>query len=372
MVNKPQRTQEQQEYRNKLAQTLKNLRELWNKDLAEILLERHKNTAEYIDADNRVSWQSENKEKISNFSIERQIENYLMSKEFENYFFKLDSDGREHAIGAVIMYSITFQDETWPIDYNDCLELIKCFVKNGYIEAKDKLLQLISKKLWIKEWDSNYEKLMKEYIYDNIYKNWYVFHGFNSVFEKSIKKNGLSASIRLTPEKEIRELWLLMKKYHEQFDIYYVNWKDSERVCFDYVTHNVRAYANLSPERFWLLVHKFKLYYYGYNNLPDANIPFEYENIVKGMEKFFKERNVIDKDRIRIKELFDKNRKLYWKWKPTLAMIKLQSVDNVNVYEIFDYKTLLSLAFKKYDKSIDRDIPIEDIKIVHFPKNLTS
>ena len=104
MVNKPQRTSEQQEYRNKLAQTLKNLRELWNKDLAEILLERHKNTAEYIDADNRVPWQSENKEELSKFSLERQIENFLMSKEFEDYYFKLDFDGRENAIWAVICF----------------------------------------------------------------------------------------------------------------------------------------------------------------------------------------------------------------------------------------------------------------------------
>ena len=127
MVNKPQRTQEQQEYRNKLAQTLKNLRELWNKDLAEILLERHKNTAEYIDADKRISWQSENKEKLSNFSLERQIENYLMSQEFENYFFKLDFDSKQKAIGAVIMYSIAFQDGTKPIDYKNCMELVKQF-----------------------------------------------------------------------------------------------------------------------------------------------------------------------------------------------------------------------------------------------------
>lgn len=234
-------------------------------------------------------------------------------------------------------------------------------------------MELISKKLWVKEWDSDYEEKMKQYVYDKIYKNWYVFHGFNSVFEQSIKKNGLSASIRLTPEKEIRELWSLMRKYHEPFDNYYVIWKDSERVCFDYATYNVWDYANRSPERFRLLAHNFKLNYYGYDNMPDESEKTEYENIIKGMQNFFEKRNVTNEDRIRIKELFDKNRKLYCNWKPTLAMIKIQSVDNPldPFYADLNYKDLLLMAFARIDCSVNKDIPIEDIKIVHFPENLS-
>jgi len=370
MVNKPQRTQEQQEYRDKLAQTLKNLRELWNKDLAEILLERHKNTAEYIDADKRISWQNENKEKLWNFSLEHQIENFLMSKEFENHFFKLDFNGRKYAIWAVIMYTIAFQNEIGPIDYKNCMELVKFgSTKKDRMDLNNKLIELISKKLWVKEWDSDYEIKMKEYIYDKIYKNWYVFHAFNSNFEKSIRKHGLSASIRTTPEKEVRELWSLMRKYGKPFDIYYINWKDSARVCFDYAIRNIWDYANRSPEWFWLLVHDFESYNFWPKDMPDNDAKTNYNEVINGMYKFFEKRNVSKVDQIRIKELFDKNWKLYWNWMPTLAMIKLQSIDNY-YDENDDFDFLSRHIFDWIDCSVDRDIPIEDIKIVHFPKNL--
>lgn len=52
-------------------------------------------------------------------------------------------------------------------------------------------------------------------------------------------------------------------------------------------------------------------------------------------------------------------------------MIKLQSVEgNIDNCKNLDLKTLSTLAFTGIDYSVDRDIPIEDIKIVHFPKNL--
>lgn len=369
MVNKPQRTSEQQEYRNKLAQTLRDLRARWNKNLAETLLERHKNTAEYISADKRISWQSENKEKLSNFSLEHQIENYLMSQEFENYFLKLDFDGREFAIWAVIMYTIAFQDETKPIDYSDCMEFIKFNNPKNHWKINDKLIELIGRRLWIKEWDCDYEEKMREYIYNKIYINWYVFHAFNSAFEKSIRKYGLSTSIHTTPEEEVRELWLLMRKYNESFDFYYVNWKDSERICFDYSTDHIWDHANKSPEWFWCFIYIFKKYHYWYWNMPDRDAKVQYEELIDGMNKFFEIRNVSKEDQIRIKELFDKNRKLYWIWEPRLAMIKLQSVDEW-YWEDFDLDDLQGWAFDLIDCSVNRDIPIEDIKIVHFPKNL--
>lgn len=371
MVNKIQRTSEQQKYRDKLAQTLRNLRELWNNDLADVLLNRHKNTYKYEEAKNWIQNQNESNEKLWDYSLEHQIKNYFLSKEFEDFFFKLDFDGRVCAIWAVIMYSIAFQDETRPIDYSDCMELVKFSAKRDYRGMRHKLIELIGKRLWVKEWDSNYEQKMKEYIYDKIYKNWYVFHAFNSAYEESIKKNGLSTSIRTTPEKEVRELWFLMRKYNEPFDIYYINWKDSERICFDRSIQNIRDYANRTPEWFWLLVHKFKLYHYGYENIPDGDAKIQYEEILDGMYKFFEKRNVSKLDQIKIKELFDKNRKIYWNWEPRLAMIKLESVDDyVDHYKDFDVEMLSSLAFDGIDHSVDRDIPIEDIKIVHFPKNL--
>ena len=366
MADKTEKTHEQQNHRNTPSQKSTNLRESWNDDLARILLQGHKDSAEYIDSNEKTSVKKEKKEKHPNFSLEHQIENYLMSQEFKNYFSKLNFQDQWRAIAAVIMYFIVLQDETKIIDYEDCME----FIKGNYRRSDRRIMEIISKKLWIKKWNPEYEEKMKEYIYDKIYLNWYVFHAFNSALEESIKNNWLSASIRLTPEEEIRELWLLMRKYQEPFDNYHIAWKDSERIYFDYTTYNVWDYANRSPERFWLLIHKFKLYYYGYNNMPDESIPFEYENIIKGMEKFFKAKNVTKNDKIRIKELFDKNRKLYWNWKPTLAMIKLKSVDDwINEYGNLDYETLLELAFFKINQSINRDIPIEDIKIVHFPKN---
>ena len=360
MAGKAQKTHEQQNHRNTHSQTSKNLGESWNDDLAKILLKDHKDSTEYKDSNKKSSVKKEKKEKLTNFSLEYQIENYLMSQEFKNYFFKLDFECQRRAIAAVIMYSIALQDETKMIDYDDCMG----FIKRSYFRNDRRLLEIISKKLWIKKWNPEYEKKMKEYIYDKIYLNWYVFHGFNGAYEELIKNNWLSASIRLTPEEEIRELWLLMRKYQEAFDTYHIAWKDSERIYFDYAAHNVWDYANHSPERFWLLIHTFKLYYYWDNKIPD-------ENIVQGMEKFFKAKNITENDKIRIKELFDKNRKLYWNWQPTLAMIKLQSVDDcINEYENLDYETLLGLAFNQINRSVNRDIPIEDIKIVHFPKNL--
>lgn len=370
MVNKLQRTKEHQEYRDNLAKTLKSLRKLWNGDLADILLDRHKDTLEYEEAKNWIQNQNESSEKLWDYSLEHQIENYFLSKEFEDYFFKLDFSGRCNAVWAVIMYSIAFQDETKPIDYGDCMELVKFCTKEMYYgEMKDKLFELIGKRLWIKEWDPDYEWKMREYIYDKIYKNWYVFHAFNSASEKSIRKNGLSASIRATPEKEIHELWLLMKKYGRRFDIYYLNWKDYERICFDYTTKNIRDYGNSSPEWFSCLVHIFKGYHYWYEDIPDRDVKIQYDDVIDGMNKFFEERSVSKVDQVRIKKIFDKNWKLYWNWEPRLAMIKLQSV-NEWFWENLDSNYLKLRAFESYDNDVKKDIPIKDIKIVHFPRNL--
>ena len=53
MVKEIIRTKEQKEYRNKLAVTLRNLRTLWRKDLAEILLEWEKNKDIYKDSEKK-------------------------------------------------------------------------------------------------------------------------------------------------------------------------------------------------------------------------------------------------------------------------------------------------------------------------------
>ena len=50
MVEEIQRTPEQKEYRNKLANTLKNLRQLWQEELARTLLENEKNKDKYKDS----------------------------------------------------------------------------------------------------------------------------------------------------------------------------------------------------------------------------------------------------------------------------------------------------------------------------------
>ena len=53
MVKEVIRTKEQKEYRNKLAVTLRNLRTLWRKDLAEILLEWEKSKDIYKDSEKK-------------------------------------------------------------------------------------------------------------------------------------------------------------------------------------------------------------------------------------------------------------------------------------------------------------------------------
>jgi len=50
MVEEIKRTPEQKEYRNKLANTLKNLRQLWQEELARTLLESEKNKDKYKDS----------------------------------------------------------------------------------------------------------------------------------------------------------------------------------------------------------------------------------------------------------------------------------------------------------------------------------
>ena len=53
MAGKTQKTHEQQNHRNTHSQTSKNLGESWNDDLARTLLERHENTAEYTDSNEK-------------------------------------------------------------------------------------------------------------------------------------------------------------------------------------------------------------------------------------------------------------------------------------------------------------------------------
>ena len=52
MINKPHRTEEQQEYRDNLAEGLKQLRNQWNawKELAKTLIEEWKSTIEYLES----------------------------------------------------------------------------------------------------------------------------------------------------------------------------------------------------------------------------------------------------------------------------------------------------------------------------------
>ena len=371
------RTPEQQEYRNKLALTLKNLRELGHKQLAEVLLSEEKKRKCYREADNRKN--REQREKFT-YTLEHQIENFLSSPEFINFTKTLDFQWREKVIENVIQYSIAFQNEEGTMDYSRCMKYIEACQKKAN-DRGDKLEELIAENLWITRKDADYEQRMKEYYYEKFFKNGYVFHAFNSQVESSIKKHGLSNSIRFTFHEEISKIKTILKRYGES-DVFawWEKGNDDKRICYDYTAANIRSYANFSPEWFWLFVGRFHSKYCGwYSYKPDKNIKPTYEMILQGMNIFFKDKNVSQEDQNTMKETFQKWRNLYGDTQPRLAMIKMSAVydctsDDPKIRkgnDTFNLEYYKKKIFKWNDCSTDKSISPENIKIVSFPQDIT-
>ncbi len=304
------------------------------------------------------------------FLLENQINKFFESEEFKEFFYLLDEYGKGEAIWLVIIYSVAFQDETKPMDYSDCIDFVKeCFYTDSF-GRNDILVNYISKKLWIDRSDANYEQILKDYILEKIFKNWYVFHGFSSIAEESIRKNWLSTSMRFTEKEEVLEVWNIMRKYRKSFDHFYKNWEDYNSICFDIDTRNIWMYANGSPERFWLFIRNCFENYEPKWWWNDDN-QYDYDRIKLKMQNFFKIKDVSEEDKIKILDFFEENRKKYWKYEPRLAMIKRLAInDDIQFRESLDLDTLVNYMFFWVNSRLYENISSDDIKIVKLPKPL--
>ncbi len=312
--------------------------------------------------DHSVVNDAENREKELLFA--ERVSSFLNSEEFREEIWYFDAQHRETIVGSAIEYLILHKDTD---------NLDSFWQKLGSIEKKDWghsvyhskfedfLVQSIADKLGL-EYPFSPEGEEKAYAYalENFVLKGYYFHGFNGVFEESIKKNGLSPIDRLWDTKELRETSEIGLRYGNKMLLGWHALNSEQKIFLDFDADSVYRYGTVSPEWFAQFVGE-NIYISdnGHGN-KNAFCRRDYETAKENVGIVCDHMKVNQEDRLKLFNVFEK----YWKLlasqdsSPKVALVKTTAV-----FEKEKLEKRYKDAFPRYIE--DQDRHREDNTAVH-------
>ena len=285
------------------------------------------------------------------------IENYFVSDSFYNELIPISTQlasrfyPGDTAIGEIIhwtiQYSILFAEEIIEDELSNfvrkIVQLINSFNKREIDINSDKfhesIIDLFCEELFRKNNvsivnEKNTFDLCK-LAYQKLFGRTFKYHAFNSAFLDSIKENGISPSIRVTPIEEITKVHDIIKKYvnsDTSFGWLYINCID--KVSFSYTSRFSYHYGMESPEWFthFVLVIRNEI-------LPSKlvsqfrNFQFDlwdYKRFKSVLSVWMNKHNFSNNDAEIVMDFFLKQWKIYENSTPILAMIEEKVDEDIN------------------------------------------
>lgn len=269
------------------------------------------------------------------------ITNCLKSKSTLEALHDFQDEDRGKVIGLIIEYFTLFSD-------GFCIEDFVNALKNTNIGDNRSVSRIFTDSL-IKKlgFDRNLTLDEQKIIYDmyvrNAFINGFYYHGFNGVFEKSIRSEGLSTENRQWNWDELKAIVEIAKKRGLAMLLGWGLINSEKQIAYASTPRDSYRYAVASPEWFAQFVSE------GFHVVNDPKKKEAYyrndyktakQNIITLCEEWQSSReedvvigkaypNITDKERKQIMEFFEK----YWHlfrgkdYKPMLALIKRAAID---------------------------------------------
>lgn len=250
------------------------------------------------------------------------------------------------------------------------------------------------------------DKYIFEQIVDRLIVHGYAYHGFNSGIEESIRRNGLSTSIRLTSVDEIKKLDEMVSKYNVDGSLTFGylsgttdKWGDNSSSAVFYATdpNSAYEYASVGPE--WLE------YFIDGNRSADEKSISNYGEGPYILRDYEASRGVIERwcdrmmglkidenvppravwmngdEREGVLDFFEQQWQIYGNGGPMVALIPRKVLYRDNVPESFSYENLskrnnnlvekverlMDFATAVFDGKERKDIPPEALHFVNLP-----
>lgn len=308
----------------------------------------------------------ENKEQKTNF--EEQLSLYLNSEEFEKNILELEEKQRKVAIGSVIEYCILHKDQYGLDDFWKSLKNIKKeYWGNTMFEEEyyPILTKSVAKKLGLKQpMAEEDEKKAYEYVLENLILEGFYFHGFNGVFEDSIKKNGLSPNIRQWDVDELKEIISIGNKHNNEM---LLGWHSSSenQLFVDHHPGNVYRYANASPE--WFAQFTSESHWINDNGKGNKQAFYrrDYKMAKENVENLCQTMKLNEEENKKVLGFFDK----YWalfvneKSKPKCGLIKISAFSKIEeLKKAYSYEFL----HRTIDETLKLDIDLKPEETINF------
>jgi hypothetical protein len=270
------------------------------------------------------------------------ITNYLKSQSTLEALQDFQDESRGKVIGLIIEYFTLFSDGFGIEEFVNSLE--DTDIEDNRVVSRiltDSLIKKIG-------FHSNLALDEQRTIYDiylrRVFTNGFYYHGFNGVFEQSIRSEGLSTENRLWNWDELKEIVEIIKKRGHAMLFGWGLINSEKQIAYASTPRDSYRYAVASPEWFGQFVSegfhiendpkKKEAYYRNDYETAKQNITTLCEEWQSSKEEDIATGksypNITDTERNQIMEFFEK----YWHlfrgkdYKPMLALIKREAIDS--------------------------------------------
>lgn len=325
-------------------------------------------------------------EEAREHGLETRVSAIFESRQFLNYLREWPEDLRGYVIGRVVEYYIIHPDGYHLETFLERMKGRADTHVTGGIKVEDIFVRSIAAKLNLAEIESDDAKRM---IFDYFSRRWnYVFHGFNSVFEGSIRQHGLSPEVRVWDESDMEEMALIGERYQIPMMLGWHNLSSGgKNISYSDGSQNTYSYAIRSPEWFSEFIAN------GGRGTIEAATAFsrrDYATARQNIERFLKEvwpgGEFSEEDKGKVRAFFEK----YWgifarpECGPRVALIKRSALgrgggaapsyeelrDGVFQKRAFDAADLIQVLKEGYgvDMQTKRAISPENLIIIKLPE----